>query len=684
MREIASLHSPMLATRFPMNSPIEFNVLKETSSGARAATLQTRRGLTLTPTFMPVATNAHVRGLIMDEVADTGATICLANTYHLLLRPGVEVFDHVKGIHNFMKWNRGVLTDSGGFQIFSLPGEREITEEGARFRSPFDNHRHMLSPETSIATQQSINSDIMMVLDVCVPSTSDETVTREAMERTHRWASRSLKARDSKPTGQAVFAIVQGGVFKNLRTQSAGFLTEHPFDGFAIGGLAVGESRELLYEMTQFTAPLLPKNKPRYLMGVGTPIDLVESVNAGIDMFDCIIPSKMGQQGYAYTFDGQVRIVRSEYRLSDEPLDAACKCPVCTKYTRGYIRHLAQGNHQLMGRLVGLHNLYHYNALMTRMRNAILENRWEAEYKELKEKLTPEPQKKKPRATGVSKGEFELVTLRSGARAVKHLGNGEVMHPVGPWLESNRLYVDQLKLEEELQVANEEAFRILDVGLGAGTNAIAAIQKAISLGPKRKRQLEIVSLEIDMDAFQLAVEDTEGFPFLVPFKDATATLLDGREYVGHGFTWRVIVGDAKENLDEADGFFDAVFFDPFSPDSNPQLWTVDFLRRIKGKGRISGMTLATYSAATPTRVALLLAGYYVGSGWSTGTKGETTFAATKMRQVSEPLSRRFLERWKRSSSRAPHGEVLDDMMERELLAHPQFAEKGPPKPVVES
>jgi queuine tRNA-ribosyltransferase len=245
----------------------------------------------------------------------------------LLLRPGVEVFKQFGDVHRYMKWDGGVLTDSGGFQIFSLPGAREISEKGAHFRSPYDNHAHLLSPETSIETQQAIGSDIMMVLDVCIPSTSAEPETREAMERTHRWALRSLAARNAKDTGQAVFAIVQGGVFPELRTASAGFLTQHPFDGFAIGGLAVGESRELLYSMTQHTAPQLPANKPRYLMGVGTPIDLVEAVNAGVDMFDCIVPPKMAQQGYAYTFEGQLRMTRTEYRLADDPLDPTCGCP---------------------------------------------------------------------------------------------------------------------------------------------------------------------------------------------------------------------------------------------------------------------------------------------------------------------------------------------------------------------
>lgn len=653
-----------------MSSPIRFELTQTAPSGARAGVLHTRRGATLTPTFMPVATHAHVRNHTMEEIRETGASICLANTYHLLLRPGVEAFERFGGIHAFMRWNGAVLTDSGGFQIFSLPGEREITEEGARFRSPYDNHRHLLSPETSIGTQQSIGSDIMMVLDVCVPSTSSEDVTREAMERTHRWALRSLAARQAKDTGQALFAIVQGGVFPELRSQSAGFLTEHAFDGFAIGGLAVGEAREQLYAMAQHTARQLPADRPRYLMGVGTPIDLVESVNAGIDMFDCIVPSKMAQQKYAYTFEGQLRLTRAEYRLSDEPLDATCGCPVCQRYTRGYLRHLAQGNHFLSDRLLGEHNLWHYAALMRRMREAIVEGRWAEEYRRLKDRLTPPS--KLPRPTGVSQGDFEVVSTRSGVRAVRHKGHGEVMHPVGPWEEANRLYVDQLELERRLSIPRDEPLRILDVGLGAGANAVAALTRARAMGGRRARALEIISLELDPAPLSLALDDPEGFPWLQPWAEPAKELLSSHRWEEPALSWRLHMGDALKTLEELDGVFDLCFFDPFSPEANPDLWTVGFLRSLRSRTRYDGALLATYSSATPTRVSMLLAGFFVGQGLSTGTRTETTVAATKKELLQAPLGARWLERWQRSSARSAHGLPLTPELEKAVREHPQF------------
>ncbi|MFO0596065.1 MAG: tRNA guanosine(34) transglycosylase Tgt [Myxococcaceae bacterium] len=651
-------------------SPIRYELLATAPSGARAAILHTRRGQTLLPTFMPVATHAHVRGLSMDEVRDSGATICLANTYHLLLRPGVEVFRQFGDVHRFMKWPGGVLTDSGGFQIFSLPGSRDISEKGARFRSPYDNHAHLLSPETSIETQQAIGSDIMMVLDVCIPSTSPEPETREAMERTHRWALRSLAARDAKDTGQAVFAIVQGGVFKPLRTESAGFLTQHPFDGFAIGGLAVGESRELLYEMTAHTAPLLPADKPRYLMGVGTPIDLVEAVNAGVDMFDCIVPPKMAQQGYAYTFEGQLRLTRAEYRLADEPLDPTCGCPICKQHSRSYLRHLMHGNHSLGARYLSIHNLWHYQALMKRMRDAILAGRWADEYRVLREALAPI--KGRFRSTGMKDGVFELVTTRGGQRAVRHTGHGEIMHPVGPWEEANRLYVDQLGVETRLHEEHEEPLRILDVGLGAGTNAVATLARWKAMGARSKRALEIVSLEHDLTPLKLALGDPQGFPFLGDWRTAAEALLNEGRWEAPNVSWRLIEGDAAKVVDELDGVFELIYFDPFSPEANPTMWTVDFLRKIHSRTPREGGLLATYSAATPTRVSLLLAGFHVGAGASTGTKGETTLAASAKGLLQEPLGDRWLERWQRSSARGPHGGELTSELEQAIRAHPQF------------
>ena len=368
---------------------VRFELLTTDATGARAGVLHTRRGSFPTPMFMPVATHAAFRHLGMEEVKETGAKILLANTYHLMLRPGAEVFRKFGGIHPFMQWDGAVLTDSGGFQIFSLPEDRLITEKGAHFRSFYDNSRQLLSPESSIAMQQAINSDIMMVLDVCIDSRTDEVGTREAMERTHRWALRSLAAKNAQDTGQALFAIVQGGVHPKLRDESAAFLTPHPFDGFAIGGLAVGETKEERETMTERVTASLPTDKPRYLMGVGTPMDLVEAVMRGVDMFDCIIPTKMAQQGYAYTFQGLVRITRMVYRLDDSPLDAACDCYVCKRYTRGYLQHLMRGKHHLGSRMLSIHNVRHYQLLMGKLREAILQGSYAQVYRELKATISP-------------------------------------------------------------------------------------------------------------------------------------------------------------------------------------------------------------------------------------------------------------------------------------------------------
>jgi queuine tRNA-ribosyltransferase len=364
---------------------VTFDLTAVDPTGARAGVLATRRGPVPTPVFMPVATHAVARNVGTDELRDAGARILLMNTYHLMLRPGVEVFEKFGNVHRFADWDGLVLTDSGGFQIFSLPDGREIFENGAHFRSFHDNSRQILTPERSIAVQQAIGSDVMMVLDVCIDSTTDEAGTRQAMERTHRWALRSLQAKRQKETGQALFAIVQGGVRPHLRDESVAFLTQHPFDGFAIGGLAVGESKQEREDICAHTAAQLPVHKPRYLMGVGTPLDLVECVRRGVDMFDCIIPTKMAQQGYAYTFSGLLRVTREVFRLSDEPLDRTCDCRACARYSRGYINHLLKGKHALGPRLMAIHNLRHYQVLMRRMREAIVAGTFGSLYRELQE-----------------------------------------------------------------------------------------------------------------------------------------------------------------------------------------------------------------------------------------------------------------------------------------------------------
>ncbi len=338
-------------------------------SRARRGTLVTAHGAVETPTFMTVGTRATVTGLDPSDLRAMGASVLLANTYHLMLRPGPELFERVGGIHAFMKWDGPVLTDSGGYQIFSLAKDRTLSEKGARFRSYVDSSMHMLSPERSIEIQTAIGSDIMMVLDVCIDSTSDEAATREAMERTHRWALRSLAARANPE--RALFAIIQGGVVPSLRIESAAFLTDQPFDGFALGGLAVGDTRAQREDITHFAAELLPATRPRYLMGVGTPADVLQAMLAGIDMFDCVIPTHFAWQGTAFTSTGRVRVTKGTNGEIDGPLDATCACSTCQRFSRAYLRHLFQCKEPLGPRLLSIHNLSHYYALMAEARAAI-------------------------------------------------------------------------------------------------------------------------------------------------------------------------------------------------------------------------------------------------------------------------------------------------------------------------
>ncbi|HYQ41509.1 MAG TPA: tRNA guanosine(34) transglycosylase Tgt [Polyangiaceae bacterium] len=365
---------------------VGFSLLSTTSQGARAGLLHTRRGDIPTPVFMPVATRASFRHISMDDARSTGAKIILSNTYHLLDAPGPEVFASFGDIHRFMGWQGAVLTDSGGYQIFSLPGERSISQRGAQFRLP-SGRKHLLTPESSIAMQQAIGSDIMMVLDVCVESTSDEQRTREAMATTHAWAERSLEAHTRTTRGQALFGIVQGGVHAALREQSGKEITALPFDGFAIGGLAVGETRSERESMTALCTALLPADKPRYLMGVGTPVDLVEAVHRGVDLFDCILPTKMAQQGYAYTFRGVLETMRPAMQHARGPLEPGCTCLACQTQPLGYIHHLLRVGNAQGVRWLAIHNIHHTQTLMSRLRSAILENSWESLYVELRERL---------------------------------------------------------------------------------------------------------------------------------------------------------------------------------------------------------------------------------------------------------------------------------------------------------
>ncbi len=350
---------------------LPFSVIaRDGGSRARAGTLLTAHGPVLTPVFMAVGTRATVTGLDPSDLAALGAPVVLGNTYHLMLRPGPEVFRRVGGIHRFRGYPGPVLTDSGGYQIFALSGDRTVSEEGAVFRSYVDQRRELLSPERSIEIQTAIGSDIMMVLDECIESTASVDVMRAAMERTHRWALRSLAARQNP--AQALFAIVQGGVVPELRQRSAEFLSAHPFDGFAIGGLAVGDTRAQREDVTSASAELLPDQRPRYLMGVGTPPDLLVAMLAGVDMFDCVLPTHLAWQGTAFTSTGRVKVTRGSCAAADVPLDAACTCATCQRFSRSYLHHLFKCSEPLGPRLLSMHNLQHYFSLMREARAAIV------------------------------------------------------------------------------------------------------------------------------------------------------------------------------------------------------------------------------------------------------------------------------------------------------------------------
>jgi queuine tRNA-ribosyltransferase len=329
----------------------------------------------LTPVFMPVGTQGTVKAVSTGELDTLGAQIILGNTYHLYLRPGHERVERLGELHRFMNWKRPILTDSGGFQVFSLAGLNKIDDEGVTFQSHIDGSSHRFTPELSMAIQRALGSDIVMAFDQCPPYPATPEQLEAAMRRTLVWAGRGLE--HPLKEHQARFGIVQGGLVEELRTRSAKELTSLPFDGFAIGGLSIGESPEMMQKMAYFTAPLLPQDKPRYLMGVGRPEDLVEGVRAGIDMFDCVMPTRNARNGQLFTQFGKVNIKNARYADDSGPLDPDCPCETCRGYSRAYLRHLFVCGEALSARLNTIHNLTYYVGLMGLMRAAILENRFD-------------------------------------------------------------------------------------------------------------------------------------------------------------------------------------------------------------------------------------------------------------------------------------------------------------------
>jgi queuine tRNA-ribosyltransferase len=354
-----------------LNIVFRFSLIKKDSaSSARLGRIATLHGEIATPVFMPVGTQATVKTLSPDDLMSIGAEIILSNTYHLFLRPGHELIKEFGGLHHFMGWERPLLTDSGGFQVFSLAELRKIAEEGVTFQSHIDGGaKHFVTPEYAIEIQEALGADIIMTFDECVPFPATHDYARESLERTLRWAKRCRDAK--KNTGQALFGIVQGGMYPELRKRAAETLVDIGFDGYAMGGLSVGETKPVMYEMIEASVPALPEDKPRYLMGVGTPEDLVEGVDRGIDMFDCVMPTRNARNGTFFTSFGKVVIRNAQYERDRQPIDSECGCYTCRNFTRAYLRHLFNAGEVLALRLGTIHNLFFYLNLMRNIRASI-------------------------------------------------------------------------------------------------------------------------------------------------------------------------------------------------------------------------------------------------------------------------------------------------------------------------
>ncbi len=359
-----------------MAKKFEFNIAA-TDGKARTGVISTPRGDIRTPAFMPVGTAATVKAMMPESVAATGADILLGNTYHLMLRPTAERIDALGGLHSFMNWQKPILTDSGGFQVMSLAGLRKLTENGVTFKSHIDGSRHEITPERSMEIQRLLGSDIVMCFDECTPFPCTEQESLNSMQLSMRWAKRSRDAFGDRP-GHALFGIQQGSVFREQRAESAEKLREIGFDGYAVGGLAVGEGQKMMFDVLDFAPDMLPAEKPRYLMGVGKPDDIVGAVARGIDMMDCVLPSRSGRTGQVFTPRGAVNIKNARHQNDPRPLDETCSCPACSNYSRAYLHHVFRSQEIISSMLLTWHNLHYYQDLMAQMRAAIAEGGFEA------------------------------------------------------------------------------------------------------------------------------------------------------------------------------------------------------------------------------------------------------------------------------------------------------------------
>jgi queuine tRNA-ribosyltransferase len=685
---------------------VKFEVLAcATGSRARAGRLQTAHSVIETPVFMPVGTRGTVRTQTLAQLERLDPQIILANTYHLMLAPGIDVFRQFGGLHPWMRWGKSILTDSGGFQIFSLSHTRAMAEHGAEFRSRTDGAKFLLTPERSVEMQCAIGSDIMMVLDQCINSTSPHGEARDAMDLTHRWAARSLAARGDSPN--ALFAIVQGACFPDLRKISADTLTAmaadattgRSFDGFAIGGLAVGESKSQREDIAELTAALLPNHKPRYLMGVGTPIDLLEAVHRGIDMFDCILPTAWAQQGEAFTSRGRVSLRRGVYKFSAVPLDDKCDCDACVLYSRSYLHHLVKCKEPLGWHLLAFHNLQFYLRLMKEIRAQIHAGTFATFYADQRDKLAmhdqdnPPGQQPKGQQRLDARGNFRVhaASATESSARIMHIASGEIMHSVNdPNREAELIYISQSMWLQQLSTSNDQPLVIWDVGLGAAHNAMALVRKLESSSGHRNVQL--VSFEHDLDALVLALDHLRQFPHLrhqAPHRLLHAHAQEMPCELRHGvsaeatanFVWS-LVHDNFATAMSAAPTPRVIFYDPFSWKVDSAMWTLQAFEHLYAAISNSEhiVELFTYTNSTAVRTAMLAAGFFVGKGVASGAKSETTRAwfvpiGHSLAAECELLGAAWLER--RSRSTAAFGvDVVEQQratINDRLRNHPQFA-----------
>ena len=635
--------------------------LEATDGRARAARLTTAHGVIETPIFMPVGTRGSVRTQTLAQLEALGAPVILGNTWHLLTRPGPALFEQMGGLHRWISWKRAILTDSGGFQMFSL-GKPDL-----------------LTPERSIEMQRALGSDIMMVLDRCIASTSSHAQARDAVEVTRAWALRSKAARGD--SAQALFGIVQGACFADLRRTSAAQVVDIGFDGYAIGGLAVGETRQEREDTTELVTSLLPADRPRYLMGVGTPLDLLEAVHRGVDMFDCILPTAVAQHGTVYTSHGKLYLRRGVHRLSEQPLDAACTCDACARHSRSYIHHLVKCGEPLGWQLLANHNLTFYLTLVRAMRAHIRAGTFAAFYREQRELLgvadrdnPPGPKPKQRRTPAATRGNFALHETEEFT-SIRHVPSGEIMHSVNdPDDEARRIYVEQsVAIADAL--AGKRDICIWDVGLGAAHNAMALIT-ALDDAPHANVALE--SFELDLDAFLLVLANTKHFTHAR--HPAPHVLAHRKQFTRERFTWTLHEGDFRDTFRAAPQP-DVIFYDPFSTKTDTGLWTLERFRTLFAFFE-KPVELFTYSASTAVRSSLLAAGFHVARGAGSGPKTETTIALarpTPALHAHALLGRAWLER--RARSTAPFAADIPAEryreLERAIHGHAQFRSANP-------